>query len=336
MIKKYSPILAHIAIIFIFIAIESSKYLIGKQKVDVLILTLYYIYDISFFYFSSYVYLPYIYRKVSQKLLRVAVSFAAIILYWLMIMPYSAFVQFCKGLPIAISFSPEAVSLVLYRALLILGFAYVLWHNKYMLKIEKERNKERERNLQLENDLLRAQLNPHLVNNALGLVHEHLIEKSPKDAQILEALADITTDAFMKSKLDGTVPLLSEVRTVKSYLQLHKLIKEGNCYLDFTSNVGELESHKIYPFLLIEPVLNLLKYGDLSDKKQPARIEIVIYNGILVLKTWNKKAGQSARSTHHFGMENLKSRLNAYYISKHDLHVIDNQSSFSLTLEIEL
>lgn len=336
MLKKYSTIFIHLAIIFTFILLDTSKYTFGKQRVDIMLLTLYYLYDISFFYFASYAYLPFVYRKISQKTSRLIISFVAVPLYWLIIIPFNAFVRLWYGFPFSITFSFHNVDLVLLRGSLILGFAYVLWHNKYLLKMEKERNIERERNLQLENDLLRAQLNPHLVHNALGLVHEHLIDKSPADAEILEILAGITSEAFVQSKVKGDISLQSEIGTIQSYLRLHNLIKEGTGYVQFDSFIPDVESYRIAPYLLLEPVLNLLKYADLSSELEPGRIDINMANGILTFKTWNKKARQRAATTHHFGMVNLKSRLTAYYPSKYNLHVEDAPYTFAFTLNIEL
>ena len=202
--------------------------------------------------------------------------------------------------------------------------------------MEKDRNIERERNLQLENDLLRAQLNPHLVHNAIGLVHEHLIDKSPNDAEILEILADITSEAFIQSKFNGAISLQSEIGTINSYLRLHNLIKEGTNYLRLNCEINDSENYKIAPYLLLEPVINFLKYGDLSQEEEPGYIEINMVNSILTLKTWNRKARINTATTHSFGMENLKSRLAAYYPGKNYLHVEEDQYTFTLTLKIEL
>ncbi|MCY1551147.1 hypothetical protein D9M68_874580 [compost metagenome] len=167
-------------------------------------------------------------------------------------------------------------------------------------------------------------------------MHEHLIDKSPKDAEILEILADITSEAFIQSKFNGAISLHSEISNIKSYLRLHSLIKEGTYYLNFIFEVNDSENYKILPYLLLEPVINLLKYADLSHEGEPGRINIELENDILTMKTWNRKARQHPVTTHHFGMVNLKNRLDAYYPTNYNLSIEEDQYTFTLILKIVL
>jgi len=118
------------------------------------------------------------------------------------------------------------------------------------------------RSLQLEQKLLRTQMNPHFIFNALITIESYIYENEPKLAG--KYLSDFSR--LMRLILDSSVqeyiPLKKELETLRFYLELQKLRMDDNfSYTIDTSRIENLDEVNIPPMLTQPFVENAIEHG---------------------------------------------------------------------------
>ena len=139
--------------------------------------------------------------------------------------------------------------------LLIISVLFVLIYKQFRLKTKNK-------NLALEQKLLRTQLNPHFIFNALGAIQHYMTDRTPQDAaRYLSKFSKLMRSILENSRTNKTT-LTSELDTTKCYLDLQSLrfSKEFHYTIDLDPT---LDSDLIQiPSLLIQPLLeNAIEHG---------------------------------------------------------------------------
>lgn len=201
--------------------------------------------------------------------------------------------------------------------------AWVLSYTVYHY-VERTRDAEIERILlkssirETEAKVLRSQLNPHFVFNALNSIRALVYEDPTKAQQGITQLSNILRNSLLADRRK-TVELREEIKTVEDYLALEKVRYEDR----LTSRI-DLDPRTLYwqvpPMMLQTLVENAIKHGvqkavgggfvevtswlETHDKEQQDRLHIRIRNtGVL----GDKKASGG------FGLENTTTRLDLLY-----------------------
>ncbi len=149
-----------------------------------------------------------------------------------------------------------------------------------ILYIQQIRRKQA---LLIQNDLqqkvLRSQMNPHFIFNVLGSIQNFLLSNdNKKAAKYLSQFASLTR-ATLEYSATETITLTNELNMLKEYMELEKMRNPGK--FDFTVLADEnIESDFIrIPPMMIQPFIeNAIKHG-FSD---------IDYPGLLTLKISDK------------------------------------------------
>lgn len=118
------------------------------------------------------------------------------------------------------------------------------------------------RSLQLEQKLLRTQMNPHFIFNALITIEGYIYENEPKQAG--KYLSDFSRlmRLILESSLQEYIPLKKELETLKFYLELQKLRMDDKfSYTIDTSLIENLEEVHIPPMLTQPFIENSIEHG---------------------------------------------------------------------------
>lgn len=130
------------------------------------------------------------------------------------------------------------------------------------LVIRQFRFKNREREMQLEQKLLRSQMNPHFIFNSLQAIQNFVLKHRDTEAvRYLGSFAAITRSVLENSRLE-MIPLRKEAALLGNYLQLQKL-RFGEKF-DYEVLVDEaLDQDEVYiPPMLSQPFIeNALEHG---------------------------------------------------------------------------
>lgn len=130
------------------------------------------------------------------------------------------------------------------------------------LVIRQFRFKNREREMQLEQKLLRSQMNPHFIFNSLQAIQNFIMKRNEKEAvRYLGSFASITRSVLENSRME-MIPLRKEVALLGNYLQLQKL-RFGDKF-EYEVLVDDVISQdEVYiPPMLSQPFIeNALEHG---------------------------------------------------------------------------
>lgn len=168
--------------------------------------------------------------------------------------------------------------------------------------------------------VLRAQVNPHFLFNALGSI---LAESQDSDSvrKLTLALSDYLR--FSLQQHGEWEPLGEELKALENYLEVEKARFEEN--LEFRIEAEREVRNRKVPNAIVQPLLeNAIKYGQLSGKR-PLRIGIsaVIEKKMLIVTVRNSgewvdpAANQSTKT----GLANLRRRLQLLYGNKAHLYI---------------
>lgn len=329
----------HLLIVIGFLLIEMSPKIVDGEKVDYWPYISFYLFDIAFFFVLFYWYFPYVLALFRNPGYRLLAGIGAIFTFGMLVHLYDSMLRYLKTGVFDFILTGSSFFLGAARGMLISLIAYLLANNKYVQEVEAENQKSRTRELVLSNDLLRAQQDPHLINNVLTVLYSRIIAYSKEDAEIIKLLSGLTSHAITQSDRNGYVDLLSEVSNIENYIRIMELCKEKEYIVRWNVDEEKMKGITVLPKILLEPVVNLLKYGSNSEEK-PFEIELLITQGEeLSFRTFNYMAERHSfgyHSSHTVGLANLRERLLINYPEAHTLDIWETESTFELTLKLKL
>jgi signal transduction histidine kinase len=162
------------------------------------------------------------------------------------------------------------------NTLLILSIlVIILISSLFTMVYWQHRLRSMNKNFALEQKLLRTQLNPHFIFNALGAIQHYMYNKTPHDAARYLSKFSKLMRSILESSRTSKTTLSTELETMKFYLDLQSL--RFNKPFQYTIELDpELDPDLIQiPSLLIQPLLeNAIEHG--LRPKQGGHINIEI------------------------------------------------------------
>lgn len=241
----------------------------------------------------------------------------------------------------ALSFLPWVPEYPALPANLILGMMsfYYAMSSAYGLGISWYKSEEARKNLVLEKNqaelsLLRNQLQPHFLFNALNNLLSLINEKHYTGARdAVEKLAHLLRYIVDENR-GGKVALEKEIDFIKNYISLQMLRFDPEEVKINLSIMGTAEGKKIEPGLFLPFVENAFKYG--TEPEGQSNLDLVfdmrgkheIYFSIS-----NPNLGHFAASGPGTGIDATRKRLNLVYPGKYNLEIIQGQE-FTVQLKL--
>lgn len=199
----------------------------------------------------------------------------------------------------------------------------------------------REEKLQAELALLKAQVSPHFLFNALNNLfasaQQHGDQKTAAGiAQLGELMRYMLEDSVR-----DLVPLAQELSYLNAYIALQemRLGQEDPVRISFV-HTGEVEAVYLPPLLLIPFIENAFKHG--VQFFQPSFVDIqleVTGNDQLEFKVINschEHNGAPSQEPSGWGLKNLRKRLELHYPQRFQLETTNKGHSFEAILRLDL
>jgi sensor histidine kinase YesM len=188
---------------------------------------------------------------------------------------------------------------------------------------------------QAELNLLKSQVQPHFLFNALNSIYYRVYKVDPPSAGLIERLADIMR-YFVDESPKDEVPVSTEVAFIENYIALERIRIRHGASVNFEKVYNP--DLRIPPMLLMTFVENIFKHGiDKSLKQNQVTISLVQQNDHLFFTTRNRKAGPEAGDEPGgFGIINLTKRLRLLYGDKFELIIDEEGELFTAFLKIPL
>lgn len=207
--------------------------------------------------------------------------------------------------------------------------------NQRLREAWKERATAAQVQLKLENDRLRAQINPHFLFNTLTLFYKEVRKTLPETAEGILALSEIMSMTLREPDGQGFIPLDKEVEGIKHLLFIHRLRNKDITYINL-SEAGIYDGLNILPHTLITLVENGLKHGKICDPAHPISINIAVTAEQLSFSVYNKKQARTNVLSHGMGIMLLRRQLAYTYKNRFTLDIQEDTESYSATLDISL
>jgi two-component system LytT family sensor kinase len=185
---------------------------------------------------------------------------------------------------------------------------------------------------------LKTQINPHFLFNSLNSIYSLSLKKAEKVPATLLKLAEVMR--YMIYESDGNyVPLENEISYLKNYIALQELRSSEKAVVTFEVS-GNLDKHRVAPFLFIVFVENGFKHGvEAGIQEAFIHVQLDIQDKILHFTVKNNKGVVDETENGTFrglGLDNVKRRLELLYPRHHSLIIQDEAKLYSVQLQLDL
>ncbi|WDF79005.1 histidine kinase [Mucilaginibacter sp. KACC 22773] len=187
--------------------------------------------------------------------------------------------------------------------------------------------------MSVENAYLQNQISPHLLFNSLNFIYTTVRGLSENAGQGVARLSELMRYSLVSADDTRTVSLSEEIAQLENLVELCRMRFGEQFYLRFRKK-GKLGGIRIIPLILITLVENMMKHGDLGEKKVPARITLEIKENTLFFETRNRKRNTNLYPKGGLGLKNIKKRLNNYYHERYTMLTRDVEDLFTVTLTL--
>jgi two-component system, LytTR family, sensor kinase len=235
-----------------------------------------------------------------------------------------------------------------YMFMLYTLYGLFYWYAKKLIFTEKKLRMSENATLELKNETLQAnndklqaeynylksQINPHFLYNTLNFFYANTWQNNPDTAQGIALLSEIMRYSLSKGDENGRVSLLKEWQQLENLVTLNQLRYQQDLPVVIEVK-GEIRGVNIMPHLLITPVENAFKHGDL---RHPLRIHLQVGPQQLDFRVQNH-IQQSTRQINEgggMGLDNLRKRLRHEYADKALLEYQATDNIFTLHLMLPL
>jgi sensor histidine kinase YesM len=212
---------------------------------------------------------------------------------------------------------------------MILAFQnFVILHDA-KINADLENSNLKAANADAANQLLRQQIQPHFLFNALNIL-KSLYKVNPKTGEeYLIRLSDFLRAAVSNNNIK-VIPLRDELKLCRDYLDMQK-IRFGNALTCSINVPDELLNLGFVPSFSIQPLLeNAIKHNELTEEA-PLHIQIQDV-GDRIRVTNKVKLKSTSETSTKSGLANLSERYKL--ISGDDLVIENDQDTFSVSIKI--
>jgi two-component system LytT family sensor kinase len=310
----------------------------------------FYTLNICLFYFNAYVILDYSFFRTNNPYPNAVIFTICEIFVYLLVkygLDYVLKIWFSGNAKLI--FDEQYILINVWRGIYFIGFSIAYWSMRYMIKfkernhiIEVEHLKNIADNLELENKYIIAenaylqnQISPHLLFNSLNFIYNTVYLESENAGKGIMRLSELMRYSLVSADDTRTVLLSQEVEQLENLVELCRMRFGEDFYLRFRKK-GKLSAIRVIPLIFVTLVENMMKHGDLGEKKHPAQITLEYQEKKLLFETRNKKRNTSLYPTGGLGLKNIEKRLNNYYRERYNLVARDAEDLFTVTLTIDL
>ena len=200
----------------------------------------------------------------------------------------------------------------------------------------QEKLVEQKEKLELENTLLKAQINPHFLYNTLNFLYAKSLPLSSDLSNAIMKLSEIMRHSMQPHDKEGLVQLDEEIEHIQNLIEMARLRFNNQIFINLSVK-GDFEHLRIIPFALITLVENVMKHGLVNVESKPANILIEFTpQDQLHFTTWNyKRMGPKENST-SIGLANTRKRLANKYGDDCSFEIVNESELYKTDLYISI
>jgi LytS/YehU family sensor histidine kinase len=263
--------------------------------------------------------------RIEKTWLRFSISYGSFLLIGTAVVYYFSFDSAQNQL--------SQLQILLYRSLSLLSINLIISvlidliaSKEKKLLLNKEIADLKFTNLEAQYKLLKDQINPHFIFNALN-ISKSLIKKQPEKAeQYLLQLA-----SFLRSSIDYNqkfATLSEEINLCNNYIDL-QMVRFGDALQYATTNI-EGNSNKQLPFFALVTLLeNAIKHNSFTIEN-PLIINIYIEEGYIIVQ--NNKQHKVILNSEKSGLNNLNER--SKILNGTEIQIFNEEKHFTVKIKL--
>lgn len=204
------------------------------------------------------------------------------------------------------------------------------------LKVNAENEKKlKEEKLGTEIKLLKAQINPHFIFNALNNIYSLTYTKSEMAPESILKLSEMLRYVFYDCSSDH-VKMGSEIEYISNYIAFQKMKSEHKQNIEFDFNDIKKDID-IAPMLFIPLIENAFKYSKIEEFKDTyVNMKLSSDKDSIYFEITNSIPSQTtALSGNGVGIKNVQQRLGILYPDKHKLDIYESDERYMVKLNIK-
>jgi sensor histidine kinase YesM len=267
------------------------------------------------------VWLTHQYKLISRRFHWLELRFSRLIQYNLLALFFMAGLLVALNIPMDYMFLGENYEVVLSPFIVLQIFfnfmkPLAIWqliyfffqYSKKSLLMERQNNQLERTILETEGKVLRAQMNPHFVFNALNSIRALITEDPQKAKKGINQLSKLLRSSLLTDR-KKTIPLSEELETIADYLALEKIRYEDRLDWEIRGE-SSLKKAQVPPMLLQTLVENSIKHG-ISHSVKGGKIEVLMEKseGNLCIRVINPGNLKSKGEDVGVGIENSRHRI---------------------------
>ena len=219
---------------------------------------------------------------------------------------------------------------------LLIALISLLFYRQNKLKSDREKLLLEQESIQLEQKLLRTQMNPHFIANSLAAIQGNIYKQDKeKSVTYLSKFAKLMR-FILESSREKEVLLEKEITSLTNYLDLQKLLLEEK--LTYTISVSENldpDEYKIPPMLIQPFVENAIVHG-VELKNTPGKVNVLFEKVKDSLKIVIEDDGLGRKAVNEIYKQRQSSHLSfSTNITNERIEKINNESTLSIISKTE-
>lgn len=235
---------------------------------------------------------------------------------------------------------PRIPKVALDYAMTTAGWSGVYFGIKYWQKWQTEQENSLQANFLADKaqlEVLRYQLNPHFLFNALNSIRASVDEDSNRAKQMITQLSEFLRHSLLSAE-KKEIPLQEELEAVQNYLAIEKIRFEEKLEIEY--EVEDSAKDFKVPCLLLNPLVeNAIKHG-LQTSPKPLKIKISakMENEKLILEVANTGKLDNLHNSNgtKIGLKNVCERLEKLYGEKSTFELKQEDELVKARIEIKL
>jgi sensor histidine kinase YesM len=172
--------------------------------------------------------------------------------------------------------------------LVIIGFIF------YILRLRQEKLKQKQREMELSQSLLRTQMNPHFIFNAMSVIQSYIYANDPdKSSQFLVNFSRLIR-LILENSHKEFIPIELEIEILEKYLQAQKMRFENRFTYKIEVDENLLNEGAMVPPMITQPfVENAIEHGQLHTiKGGQIKIDICENEGMIQIQITDNGVGR--------------------------------------------
>ena len=191
-------------------------------------------------------------------------------------------------------------------------------------------------------DLLRSQINPHFLFNALNTLYGMAIqEKADRTSEAIEKLGSMMR-FMLQENVQEKISLVRDLEYLNNFIALQRLRTDINPNIKIQITVQQEVDPvaQIAPMLLIPFIENAFKHGISLREESHIRVSLELKQSTLYFDVFNNKHERSEndpeKNSNGIGLMNVRQRLQLVYPGKHELVIRETTHDYFVHLVINL